>query len=96
MKRTYPRLIGDIIREAVESSGQRETYDRHRLSYLWSEIVGPHIAAQTTRRYVDDDVLHVYIASAPLKEELAFAAPALVRRLNEAVGADVISRIHIH
>lgn len=96
MKRTYPRLVSDIIREAIEQSGQSNTYDQHRLCYLWSEVVGPHISSLTTRRYVLDNVLHVYIASAPLKEELAFAAPALVQRLNEAVGKEIIHRIIIH
>ena len=96
MKRTYPKLIGDIMREAIEGSGQSLAFDQHCLCYLWSEVVGPYISSQTTRRYVDGETLHVYIASAPLKEELTFAAPSLVARLNEAVGRDIIARIAIH
>ena len=48
------------------------------------------------RLYVKDSTLHVYIVSAPLKEELSYARDRLVEKLNEAVGKHVIDAVVIH
>ncbi|MDE6397275.1 MAG: DUF721 domain-containing protein [Muribaculaceae bacterium] len=96
MKRRYPTHVGFIISQAIEASGQQSAFDRHKACYVWSEIVGPNINRLTTRRWIDRDALHVVIASGPLKTELAFMADAIVRRINEAVGSEIISRLIIH
>ena len=96
MKRRYPIRVDSIIRQAIEASGQQSDFDRHKACYVWSEIVGPTINRLTTRRWIDRDELHVVIASGPLKTELSFMADTIVRRINEAVGSNVISRLKIH
>lgn len=96
MKRTDPRLFGDIFNEAMSRVGLSDTYDQQRASYLWSEVVGPTVNRFTTRRYIADGVLHVYISSAPLKSELSFLADSLRDRINQAVGRQVVKSIVIH
>ena len=88
--------VGDILKAMIESDGNAVEFDRQKVCYLWSEIAGQHINRQTIRRYVENDVLHVYIASAPMKSELAYITDSLVGRLNEAVGRRVIKKIVIH
>lgn len=96
MKRRYPTRVDEIIRQAIEASGQQSGFDRHKACYVWSEIVGPTVNRVTTRRWIDRDELHVVIASGPLKTELGFMADAIVRRINEAVGTNIITRLIIH
>lgn len=88
--------IRQIIDKVIDTSARKKDMLEHRASYLWPDIVGPGINRQTTRRYVADGVLHVYIASAPMKAELEFARSAIIRRINEAIGSDVITAIKIH
>lgn len=96
MKRTEAMAVGDILRAMIESDGNSATFDRQKLCYLWSEIVGPEINRHTIKRYVDGDALHVYISSGPLKSELAYVSDHLVQALNEATGHKVIKKIIIH
>lgn len=96
MKRTYPRLLGDIVAEALKSAGLENTEREHRAAYLWSEVVGPGINRYTVRRYVDHGVMHVYLSSPALKNELSFHRSRLIEAINAAVGADVISAIEFH
>lgn len=96
MKRTDAIAVGDILKAMIESEGDTATFDRQKVSFLWSEIAGPTINRATTRRFVDGDTLHVFISSAPLKSELAFMAGGLVEKLNEAVGKRIIKKIAIH
>ena len=96
MKRTEALAVGDILRAMIESEGDASEFDRQKAGYLWSEIAGPTINQATTRRYVEGDVLHVFISSGPIKAELAFMVSGFADKINEAIGRKVIRKIAIH
>lgn len=96
MKKTYPRLISTVIDEALREANLETTAHEHRAAYLWGEVMGPGINRYTARRYVADGVMHVYLTSAPLKNELSFHRERIVRSINDAVGTDIIKDIIFH
>lgn len=96
IKKTYAKSVGQIISEALRQAGTEDTFNLQQASYLWPEIVGPHISAHTSRRYIMGTELHVHIDSAPLKNELQYLTDSILKRLNQAVGTDAITRIIIH
>lgn len=96
MKWTEPKTFGEIFKDAMVRTGLNDVYDEQRAAFLWTEIVGPTVNRLTTRRYIADGVLHVYISSAPLKSELNFLTDTLMSRINEAVGHPVVKSIIIH
>ena len=96
MKRTEAESIGDILRSFLDTPDSRDQLNRQKVSYFWSRVVGPEVNRHTTRRYVEDHTLHVYIDSAAIKNELAFAANSLVKVLNNEVGVSVIDKIIFH
>ena len=96
MKRTDPLSIKELIDKVLDDDSVRDAARAQRLCYLWPDIVGQGINRYTTRRYVADGILHVYLSSAPLKNELQFHRSRLVELLNEAVGENVITYININ
>lgn len=96
MKRTEPKLFSEIFNDAMASVGAADAMVQHRACYMWPEIVGPGVNRYTFRRYVENGVLHVYISSASLKNELSFMRQSLLERLNDAVGSNAISEIVFH
>lgn len=96
MKRREPLPIAQIIDQAISQSGTTQAMAEHKAAYLWSEIVGPGINRYTFKRHVHHGILHVYITSAPLKHELSYSKDTLIRRINQAVGSDVITDIQFH
>lgn len=96
MKRTEPKSIKEIIDQVLDQDNIRQAAREQRICYLWPEIVGPGINRHTTRRFVSNGVLHVYLNSAPLKNELQFHRAQLIELLNNAVGHNVIHEISIH
>lgn len=97
MKRTEAMSVGDIIDRVMFEGDNSRRVLLQRASYLWIEVVGPGINSYTTRRYVTDDgVLHVYLSSAPLKNELSFCRSRLVSSINEALGQEIITDICFH
>lgn len=96
MKRTDPKQIGSIIDEAMARAGLSDTLNEQRASAAWIDVVGPAINRYTSRRYMDKGVLHVYMTSAPLKNELMFNRDKLIQALNHTVGVDVVKEIQFH
>ena len=96
MKRHVPLRVDAIIRQAITAAGADESYERARASFLWSEVVGPTVNRYTVRRGIQQDELHVVIASASLKNELSFSKERNVHHINQLVGKNVISKLVIH
>ncbi|MGM9846829.1 MAG: DUF721 domain-containing protein [Muribaculaceae bacterium] len=96
MKRVEPELIGKILEKAFQECDDNDNFLRQRAAFYWIEVVGPGVNRYTLKRYVQGDTLHVYLTSASLKNELSFQRSAIVKRLNELVGKDVIKDIILH
>ncbi|MCH5221223.1 MAG: DUF721 domain-containing protein [Muribaculaceae bacterium] len=96
MKRAEPLRLDAVIQRMIDATGMRPEYSRQSVVTLWPDVVGKHIADYTGRIYVQNRILHVYIVSAVLKEELGYVRDQLVDKLNEAVGQNVIDSIIIH
>ena len=96
MKRRDPESVSEIIGRVVAQAGLTETMACQRACYLWPEVVGPGINRYTSRRYVDGSVLHVFINSAPLRNELTFMRSNIIANLNKIIGSDAITDLIIH
>lgn len=96
MKRTEAKQIGQIISEALAADGLSGQVAEQRACFVWPEVVGPGVNRYTTRRYVERGVMHVYITSAALKNELTYIRGSLIEQINRSVGSDVINSIIFH
>ena len=95
MKRTEAMKVGDIIKKLLKEDNIDRQFDEQKVVYLWPEIVGSGINRYTVSRYVKNGVLYLHLSSAALRNELMMSRTALIKRLNEAVGSEVIHDIVI-
>lgn len=96
MKRSEPKILGDIIRESLRRDGIENRFDEQRAAYMWGDVVGPGVNRYTTRRFVESGVLHVYLSSASLKQELSFMKAEIIAAINKAVGSDTVKFLQLH
>lgn len=96
MKRREAQSIQQIIEDALSQGDMSHAIQEQRACYLWPEIVGQGINRYTTRRFVENGRLHVFISSGPLKNELSYHRSRLIETINHTIGADVIHEIVIH
>jgi len=96
VKRTEALSIREIIDATLRREDIRAEALAHRAAWLWGEVVGPGVNRYTTRRYVADGVLHVYISASSLKEELGYMRRTIVEHINSALGAEVVRELKIH
>jgi predicted nucleic acid-binding Zn ribbon protein len=93
MKRTNAQTVGEIINDLLKQENLQGKLDEHRAVAIWPEIVGQGVNRYTVSRSVKDGVLYVSLSSASLRNELMLSRTLLLKRINEALGGDIIKEI---
>ncbi|KAA6351048.1 hypothetical protein EZS27_001611 [termite gut metagenome] len=93
MKRNNAEHIGKLVNQFLRQQGLESPLNEQRLIHSWSEVLGASMAFYTKDIYIRNQTLYVHLTSAVLREELMMGRETLIRRLNERVGAMVITNI---
>ncbi len=96
MKRQNALPIGDMIRRFLREGGLESPLNEYRLIQAWETVLGQAIARYTGQMYIKNQTLYVHLTSPALRQNLQMSRQSLVKRLNEAVGAQVIVDIVFH
>ena len=87
--------IGDAIIQYLRESGLEQSVLDVQIEEVWPQVMGDVVNRLTRSVEVRDGVLYVHVNSAALKARLFENRFELVRKLNEAVGANVIKDCRI-
>ena len=82
--------ITDAIVDFLRESGLEQSVLEVQMEEVWPQVMGETVAKLTRSVVVKDGMLIVHVNSAALKAQLFENRFELVRKLNEAVGAQVI------
>ena len=93
MKRRQEEQVGDVIRQFMRAEGIETPYNEFRIVQAWPEVMGPGVNRCTDKIYVKGGVLYVHLTSSVLRHELFLLRQRLIQRLNDYVGAQVITKI---
>jgi predicted nucleic acid-binding Zn ribbon protein len=93
MRRRNTEQLGEVIRKFLRQEGLETPLNQYRLVEAWKDVVGTGIANYTQQIYIKNQTLWVHLTSPVLRQELMMTRQILVRRLNEKVGAQVITDI---
>ena len=89
------RSIGELLADFIHGSALEQPLLERKGVELWPEVLGPTVAQLTGDIEVKNGVLYVRVRSAALKQQLFDIRHDLVRRLNEAAGANVLKDIRL-
>lgn len=93
MKRTKPKLIGEILGEFFQRPYVARKIAEGKLPEIWQEVVGPHVANLTTSFRLENGILHVSVASSVVRQELFYRRDELMQQLNTRAGYKFINSI---
>lgn len=93
MKRNDAEQIGNLIRTYLRQESLESPLNERRLINAWPEVLGPLFASYTKELFIKNQTLYVHLTSAALRQELLMGRDILVRKLNQHVGAQVITNI---
>jgi predicted nucleic acid-binding Zn ribbon protein len=92
MKRREIEPIGKLIQKFLRQESLESPLNEQRLLDAWPQVLGA-MAQYTSNLYIRNQTLFVHLTSAALRQELMMGREALVRTLNQKVGATVITNI---
>ena len=93
MRRNNAESIGDVIRQFLRQEGLETPLNERRIITAWPEVMGLGIARYTGDLFVKNGILYVQLKSPALRSNLMMGRDALVKRLNDFVGAQVIQGV---
>jgi len=96
MRKTNSEHISAVIRQFLREEGLETPLNQHRLIDSWAEVMGQGIVRYTGNIFIKNQTLFVQIKSSVLKQDLIMTRTNLVRRLNDHVGALVITDIQFY
>ena len=94
MERRKTESITNLLNAYLREVGLETPLNQHRLIELWPEVMGKTINNYTGELFIKNQTLYVRIKSAALKNDMMMKRSEMVQRLNEAVGAYVITDIN--
>lgn len=96
MFRRKVRSIAELLPEFLRNEGLETPLQQKRLIDSWDTVVGAPIAAYCREKFIKNQTLFVRISNPSLRNDLMMNRSILVRRLNEQVGALVITDLKFY
>ena len=93
MKRSDAEQIGNLVRRYLRQECLESPLNERRLINAWPEVLGEYVASYTREMFIKNQTLYVHLTSAVIRQELMMNRESLIRRLNQKVGAAVITNI---
>jgi predicted nucleic acid-binding Zn ribbon protein len=92
-RRGHPEPLGEALGRLTKALGITKTLDEYGVLTTWSAVVGERIAGVTSALRIENGVLFVGVATAPWRAELSMQRHEIIRKINAALGKDVVREI---
>ena|SRR6218665_2363057 len=93
MSRHNEHTIKDAIEQLLKAYKLDDKLAERRLVNSWEEVMGKMIANHTKDLFIKHRQLFVTLDSSALRNELSMARSKIVKMMNEAAGAEVITDV---
>ncbi len=84
------KSLKDLIMRNLRAQGLEMPLLQRRLIAAWPEVAGPVVARYTTQVSIRNQTLYVSLVNAALRADLTMNRMTYVKKLNDAVQAQVI------
>lgn len=93
MRRSKTISLAEALRDYIREMNLESKLREVNLISSWEEIVGKVISSRTSKLYIKDHILFVYLDSSVARNELMMLREELKEKLNQRAGAAVINDI---
>lgn len=95
MRKSNNQSIKEVISEIFQDYKLNGKLNEVKLRIAWESLMGNAISRRTHSLTLKDGLLFIKITSAPLSEELHYAADKIKMMLNKEFGEDCIKEVKI-
>ncbi len=93
IKKSNEQSLGEIINNVIKELRWSDKINQQKIIASWEKIMGSCITTYTKKIVINNDVLIVYLKSAPLREELNYAKTKIIDNINKEFDSVVIKDI---
>lgn len=93
MINTKSQLVHDILLAWLRAEGLETPLLEYRVVQAWPEVMGEVISRYTRQVFVKDGKLQVQLTSPSLRQNLMMEHKRIAQKLNDHVGAYVVSDV---
>ena len=87
------KSIKELILKNLRTQGLEMPLQQKRLIDAWPVVMGDMIANYTCNLYIRNQTLWVHLTSPALRADLMMMRQQIVKKLNDAVGSQVIADV---
>ena len=96
MFRRDVQSISDLLNMYLRREGLETPLLQKRAVDDWDTLMGPSIARFTGEKFIKNQTLFVKILNPALRQDLTMMRSRITKRINEAVGSQVIVDVRIY
>ena len=96
MFRRKVQTLDDILNKALRQQSLEAPLLQKRLVDAWEQVVPKFVVNYTENKFIRNQTLWVKILNPALRQDLSMQKTELVRKLNAAVGSQVIVDLHLY
>ncbi len=82
--------VKNIVMQVLREQGLETPLNQKRLVEAWPEVAGPAIMRYTLNTYIYNQTLYVHLSNPALRADLSMQRQMFTKKLNDAVGEQVI------
>ena len=90
------KTLGEVLQKLLRDEGLETPLQQKRLIDAWDTVTGKTVARYRGEKFIKNQTLYVKILNPALRQDLSMMRTQLVKRLNESVGALVITDVHVY
>ncbi|MRR19153.1 DUF721 domain-containing protein [bacterium] len=96
MRRNKTITIGEALADLVREYNLAPKLQEASVINIWEDLTGKVISARTRKISMKDGVMHIYLTSPVVRNELMMLRESLRSQVNKKAGKEVIREIVIH
>ena len=94
-RKNEPTDLGTAFKEMLKAFRIEGRFHENNLINSWEKVMGTPIAKRTSKLYIHDKKLYVFLSSAPLKHELNMSRDKILVMLTKEFGESIINEVII-
>lgn len=92
-RNTESQPISSVLKELITGSKLEKGLSKVSVESTWHEVMGPPITKYTKSLRWAPPVLHVYLSSSVLREELHYGKDKIMALMNKELGQELVESI---
>jgi len=93
MTKDNTHSFSSAFQKFLQSENLEQKFKEKQLITYWEKIMGKTIASRTTKIFIKDKKMFVYLSSAPLKQQMTTSKGRVMELITEELGSGVVNDI---